>query len=111
MFRRKRKTLESELSKVFNLDSHLGVYFLKRCSELNFDPNLIAVEKEVGVGIHKFDVISDGNNAIRYYWKLMYTDSDGRQIDLYPIEEGVFCNFMENRHLEVVRQKGIGLYV
>ena len=111
MFRRKRKTLESELSKVFNLDSYLGGYFLKRCSELNFDPNLIVIEKEVSVGIHKFDVISDGNNAIRYYWECVYTGFDGTRIDSYRTEEGAFRNFAEDHYVEVIRQEGIGLYV
>ncbi len=114
MFRRKRKTLKSELSKVINLDSHLGGYLLKRCSELKFDPNLIIIEKEVSVGlvgVHKFDIISDGNNTIRYYWECIYTDSDDRQIDAYRIEEGRFDNFRENLYVKVIRQEDVGLYV
>ena len=111
MFRRKRKTLESELSKVFNLDSHLGAYFLKRCNDLKFDPDLIVIEKEVSVGIHKFDVISDGNNTIRYYWECVYTGFDGTRIDSYRTEAGAFRNFAEDRYVEVIRQEGIGLYV
>ena len=41
MFRKNKKTLESELSKIINLETNFGQWLLNKLTELEFDPKSI----------------------------------------------------------------------
>jgi len=98
MFRKDKKTLESELSKIINLEANFGQWLLSKLAELEFDPNSLSIYYSLDSELQK-GAISDGTKIFAWEkdWRIS-TNGDRKDVywtyNLYPNTRSSQDDFM-----------------
>mgnify|MGYP000882202884 CR=1 FL=1 len=90
MFRKNKKTLESELSKIINLETNFGQWLLNKLTELKFDPKSLSIYS-LDIELQK-GAVSDGTKIFAWEkdWRI---STNGDRKDVYDF----MCSWFNSR--------------